>query len=200
MTGFITRKIFSFLDARFDRVDILKVVPGEEEKGKQLYLARWFIENKPGLDLLGRITVRMLGDGNYLHCILRSDDDPDPHDHPWDFETRVLWNGYDDYSYRIIAWSTGMTSVILNDIDSLRLFSKRSRSAEHVHQVKKRNDSPTWTLVERGPYRREWGFWKRGQMGLDGVSITEMGGFVMWRDYLKIPEGNPYDKDGKVGQ
>lgn len=30
----------------------------------------------------------------YVHHILRSDEDRDPHDHPWHFASLILWGGY----------------------------------------------------------------------------------------------------------
>lgn len=35
----------------------------------------------------------------FLHHIRRSDDDPDPHDHPWSFLSLILKNGYTDEAY-----------------------------------------------------------------------------------------------------
>ncbi len=36
----------------------------------------------------------------YLHHIVRSDDDPDPHDHPWGFTGLILSGGYMDQSWK----------------------------------------------------------------------------------------------------
>lgn len=158
------------LSTFFKHVDIEKIVDGQ----KVVYLRRWFLpEGGNGIP-------------RYLHKIFRSDDDPDPHDHPWDFDTRILWNGYDDVQYAWIPeseilgipadwaglWETGS--------ERMRFLRRARRKAEHIHQVKLFKEKPTWTFVTRGPYRREWNFWTQN-------------GPVMWRKALNIPEGNPYD-------
>lgn len=143
----------------------------------------WFFLKNPKLEDL------------YLHKMLKSDDDKDPHDHPWDFDTTILWNGYDDESYRAykcIKVSYNKDGLIDKEItgkfrngpyvDSLTFLNRRKRSAEWCHQVKKHNDKPTWTLVRRGPYRREWNF------------MDEKGNLIMWREYLnERTVGNSYD-------
>src|SRR5438105_1603982 len=93
-------------DRLFKRADIVK-------KG-DLYLSRWFLGYAPSEPEVWRTRwyTRLLdliltgGDKKketYLHRMLQSDDDRDPHDHPWDFTTRVVWNGYDDESYGLAA-------------------------------------------------------------------------------------------------
>jgi hypothetical protein len=49
----------------------------------------------------------------YLHHIIRSDDDPDPHDHPWGFTGFILAGGYTDEQWRWLPPSTPITSLDL---------------------------------------------------------------------------------------
>lgn len=106
-----------------------------------------------------------------LHVFHRGDEDPDPHDHPWDFWTIPLNRGYleaarDDDGYLIVEY-----------VPARRL---TRRSAEHTHRVLSGwNKFPIFTLLWTGPVRREWGF-----------RIRATGHWVYWRDYL---ERNQYD-------
>lgn len=62
-------------------------------KGKcqieSLYLRRYYIVKSKYFNI-------------FLHNIQRSDDDPDPHDHPWSFLSLILKGGYTDEAY---AWT-----------------------------------------------------------------------------------------------
>jgi hypothetical protein len=143
----------------FRHVDIEKEVNGE----KVCYLRRFYlIETRP---------FKL-----YLHIIKRSDDDPDPHDHPWDFTTLILKNGYIDESYVLNPWGRDNS-----DKDELSFLSVRHRKAEHVHQVKLKEGRPAWTLVVLGKYRRKWGFVTKDR-------------WVLWREYLNFWGEDPYDK------
>ncbi len=145
-------------------VDIIKTVNEE----KVLYLRRWFI-----------CTTKW---GNlYLHKILRSDDDPDPHDHPWNFWTLILWRGYFDMQY---AWDVLRKERYLSNAEKTKPLRFYFRKAEHCHQVKLINSKPAWTLVFLGKYDidREWGF------------VKEDGTWVYWRVYLNYWKENPYDR------
>lgn len=125
---------------------------GTKVSGQQLYLRRYFIKT--------------LKDGRriFLHNIRLSDQDRDLHDHPWDFTSLILTNGYyeklpDGYN-RIVA-------------KGMRVKNK----AEHTHAVKLLW-GPTWTLVTASKARREWGFHTQT-------------GWVDWRRYLGLPPTTP---------
>lgn len=133
-----------------------------------VYLRRFFLFRPKWLRKIG-LCVDW---GNlYLHHILRSDDDPDPHDHPWDFTTLVLAGGYDDEQW---GWHPRRQVRIGAFIQAVKPGMKIRRNAKHIHRVRLRNERPAWTLVRTGPYRRHWGFW------------TEKG-FVLWWTYLGVP-------------
>ena len=82
-------------------------------------------------------------DRTRLHQILKSDPQPDPHDHPWNFTSTLLAGSYDewrpDYGWR--TWHAGDTI---------------HRDAATPHRLEL--DAPVFTLVTVGPVRRRWGF------------------------------------------
>ena len=78
----------------------------------------------------------------YLHEILRSDEDPEPHNHPWTFISVILREGYvEERNGRKTRKYPGM--VLL-------------RRADDFHRLELRR--PAWTLVFRGRERKGWGF------------------------------------------
>lgn len=158
-----------------------KIIYGCESRGDahSPYLVRWkLLETK-----LGAV---------YLHRFLRSDAD-DHHDHPWPFVSVILWRGYveetaildriESFSGTVDecdallakgdGWEWGGYSMADNasvfrahwQIKRRRVWPGMVlfRSAEHRHRVELVNEREAWTLVIRGKYVREWGFFtKRG--------------------------------------
>lgn len=167
----------AILTKLFRHVDITKAVDGEEV----LYLRRWYILRTR----FGQIL---------LHNILRSDDDPDPHDHPWSFLTIVLKGEYLDEAYEFVPYEPfgeinnakdmgfypdcsiwlGRREFIGNE--PVRAFRPKHRIAEHIHRVIL--TKPVWSLVFTGKTRRPWGFVKPGE-------------WVFWRKYLNNWNGRP---------
>lgn len=84
-----------------------------------------------------------------LHNFLRSDDERDPHDHPWWFLTVMLKGAYTDFT----TFPDGTTGQ-----DRLSAGSIRFRPAKHRHMVK---TTGAWTLIITGRNARSWGFWER---------------------------------------
>jgi len=97
----------------------------------ELYLKRLFLVN------LERI-------GIYLHNV-RLSDFPVPHDHPWDFWTFVLSQGYIEH---------------LGDGTSRRVkrFSFVHHEAKDLHWLELEDGKPAWTLFIRFKKKRDWGF------------------------------------------
>lgn len=81
----------------------------------------------------------------FLHHILRSDEDPDLHDHPWAFVSLVLWSGY------LEVLPTGMRTVRAGDV-------VRHRATDSHRLIL---DRPAWTLVLVTGKKRTWGFHTR---------------------------------------
>lgn len=79
----------------------------------------------------------------HLHHIVRSDEDEWLHDHPWNFVSVVLWEGYTEETMtgtrRIRAWDV----VRHRQRDAHRLMLQR----------------PAWTLVFVTGKKKKWGFY-----------------------------------------
>lgn len=86
-----------------------------------------------------------------LHWFWRGDEDPDCHDHPFDFWSYVLWGGYTEYGER------GYVSAIR------RAFSGwvyRPYTWRHRVELRRRF---CLTLVVKRKRRKTWYFYKNGQ-------------------------------------
>lgn len=171
--------------------DIWKDVGGE----RKLYLRRWFLK-KSDRDRAGEE-----GDsgGVFIHRICMSDEDPDPHDHPWDFTTLILAGGYSDEQWDVERVPRGECGNRVHDgcggfcagdgttepydtrlpagLEHMKPGKIARRPAEHLHRVRLFHDGArereAWTLVFTGPKRRTWGF------------MTQTG-WVNWRKYLGL--------------
>lgn len=127
-----------------------------------LFRSKWF-----GLE-------KYLGD-LYLHHIVRSDDDPDPHDHPWGFLGFIIAGGYTDESY---TWGPVLDGLYvrsgpINEAVRPRTFIRRP--ATHIHKVIVPPGKTVWTIIATQPRSREWNF------------VTPNGP-ILWRTYLGIPD------------
>lgn len=98
-----------------------------------LYMRRWRIGPKswPGLR---------------LHHIVRSDRDRELHDHPFWFVSIMLRGSYTEHLHDGTVTTYSAPRILF-------------RSAMTLHRLEL--ESPVWTLVFRGAYRREWGFMTR---------------------------------------
>lgn len=89
--------------------------------------------------------------GVYLHHILRSDRERHLHDHPFSFVSVMLWGRYGEVRFSG-SYLDGEQKIIERRAPSICF-----RSARHAHRLLL--TKPCWTLVFRGPRRRQWGFW-----------------------------------------
>ncbi len=163
--------------------EITKVVNGE----KVVYLRRFFLwRNHHGRSI-------------YLHHILRSDDDPDPHDHPFDFTSIILRGGYFDQEWGFVPPSVDGGPGIRYQKEGTPVFPGEivRRPASHIHRVilfskdfgwdangsfVSGPPTPAWTLVITGPHFRHWGFIKEDR-------------WVYWREYLGLGPDEEYKVD-----
>lgn len=192
--AFVDRQLLEVMNFLFrllmlwPHVDITKTIDGE----KVLYLRRWFLWRNKWWRKIG---LHVNWGNLYLHKIVRSDDDPDPHDHPWSFASLVFKGGYFDEQY---LWNAPYSfswdkARIYQGLRLVRPFMIVRRRAEHIHRViltKDYTDTenpitiPSWSLVATGPYRRNWSF------------ITERGP-ILWWTYLGVKQpANPLDDLG----
>lgn len=96
----------------------------------------------------------------YIHNILKSDEDRDPHDHPWGFIVFMFWGSYqedwlgayEDYRY----WAGQPLRTSIRSIGSLF-----AHAAKDFHKITLRSKS-VWTLVfASGRKRPGWGYQTR---------------------------------------
>lgn len=127
-------------------------------KDGNLYLRRFYI------------TPRSWRYRIFIHHIFRSDEDRDPHDHPWSFFTIMLKGSYREFFYEQHGHDAWTTKVTI-----LKRFRFLFRKATDTHRLFLEN-GPVWTLVIAGKTIRPWGFWSYG-------------GWVHWREYLGLPPG-----------
>jgi hypothetical protein len=127
---------------------------------------RYIITGVSGEPYLERIFLKDYPDGSkdMLHIIYRSDDDRDMHDHPFNFESRIIRGRYINHMKTgSVTYGEGQTNIM---------------RAEDAHRLEVL-DGPVVTLVHRGPKIRDWGF-------------HTIDGWVHHRDYLdkKFGKGN----------
>lgn len=135
----------------------------------------------------------------YLHLIYEADGDRDPHDHPFDFTSTIIWGGYDEVVYT--RWCTKCDYHTKHDDmaciycarplssgqefkDSFVRGMQNKKKAHHLHRITKLHNGPVVTLVQRGPKIREWGF-----------QTPE--GWELSKDYIarKFPGAQPTEVD-----
>lgn len=121
-----------------------------------VYIARFFLHHVETDLETGKL---MSGDSAFLHRIVRPDQSPHLHSHPWMFRTRILSGGYrEETNDGFDAWGTGQNLT---------------RFAESFHRIAS-VDPDTWTIVTTGPRINDWGFL------VDGVVVP-------WREYEGRP-------------
>lgn len=85
----------------------------------------------------------------YLHCIYRSDEDNDPHDHPWNFASLILKGGYVERLWGSKGWEEDI-------VRGPGSFAYRTTAMFHKITLL---GGPTWTLVVSGKRTHEpWGY------------------------------------------
>ncbi len=107
--------------------------------------------------------LQRLGIAARLHCILRSDDGRDPHDHPWPYVTVILSGGYTEHRYDehgslLSSKWHGPGSVLF-------------RRAADWHRLELLPGQLTWTLFITGAKQQGWGF------------LTAPGEKTPWHEY-----------------
>jgi len=120
--------------------------------------------------------------GYKLQVFHRGDEDPDPHDHPWDFWTFPLVSYYEE------VWSEDyVTARLTPRINFVRRGRWHYRPAEYRHRVLGRLPRPQpgvpqriLTIIRTSPERRQWGFWVPDGHARSGRR------WVAWRQYLGV--------------
>lgn len=132
----------------------------------RLWVARTF-PGDDGSPYLTRITIAETPIAALLfHIFHRGDEDLWPHDHRWWFITIPL------LPYVEERWRDDGRFSVHWVLPLIPLF----RRARHRHRVILPKGLKTYTIVIRGPERREWGFW------IDGTKFVESREFIARRD------------------
>lgn len=135
----------------------------------------------------------------YLHLIYESDGDRDPHDHPFDFRSQIVFGSYEEQAYE--RYCTACDEVFYKDvkecgfckrqlsyteIERPRMFKAGDMNIKDAHQLHRLKvlKGPVVTLVTRGPKIREWGF-------------QSSSGWVHHKTYIaeKFPDAQPTEVD-----
>lgn len=138
---------------------------------------RFFIPTPDGKPYMERIALKeTLEEKVYLHILYSSDGDRDPHDHPWDFTSRIIYGSYIEHT-PVMDPVTGKISGYNQEVFDHVINNVNEKKAEQLHRLELPN-GPVVTLVTRGPKTRRWGFY------------TDAG----WQDahdYIRAKGGNP---------
>lgn len=109
----------------------------------------------------------------YLHFIFQSDQDRDPHDHPFVFRSLVVRGGYTETLFPDPEHAKGVTK----DLTHRRwLWHKMPLRAAHMITDLK---ADTVTLVFCGAKVKDWGFWTDA-------------GYVPWAQYNRQKFDEPF--------
>jgi hypothetical protein len=140
-----------------------------DRDGFSPYLSRWYLVGRqPALDAFGNpIHEKDTGGGEswkvFLHRFHRSDDDADPHNHPWRWSlSLVLAGGY--LEWRLEDGRMRPRVVMPGNLNLIR--------ANDYHRVELLQED-AWTLFIAGPKLQSWGFFDL----LQGVHVP-------WRQYI----------------
>lgn len=144
-------------------------------------MRRWTVAVATGGKRDEAVLIRLpqwIGFKLLVHHFLPNTEDVDPHDHPRPLWTLILKGGYLDLvpcpecdglrRFPLAAPGAYVDcarcrcrGVVLGEEMTRGRF--RYRPAEHRH-VTKVSSAGAWTLCLMGPLKREWGFWRDGQL------------------------------------
>ena len=116
------------------------------------YMHRYYLGFKEKMDAFDAIKPYP---NIFIHKIFKSDEDRDPHDHPWWYVTVILSGGYWEYTPVFDSDGRGF-----NEVGRWRgPGSIIWRRATDLHRLEMK--APTTTLFIHGWRKREWGFLTR---------------------------------------
>lgn len=109
----------------------------------------------------------------YLHFIYNSDEDRDPHDHPFFFNSFVVRGGYIERLFTNPR--RGLDKFVTQRHARWSMHSMPLQSAHIITDL----EPDTTTLVFCGPKTKDWGFWTPE-------------GFVPWQEYNRQKYDEPF--------
>lgn len=124
------------------------------------YMERWWLFNPTPAQNDGKGRRFEWLPSIRIHHILRPDNRPEPHNHPWDARTIILRGRYTEEREGLLAVrQRGDTAAI---------------SADTFHNIINVSPGGVWTLFISWKYQHSWGFKKAD------------GSVVPWREFLGI--------------
>ncbi len=125
----------NWIDRILMRLSVPFIIIDSEENGP--YMVRYKIFRCPWFKI-------------FVHHILRSDEDPELHDHPWNFVSLVLWSGYLE-----VLPARKMGDPL--PVRRIRAGNVVRHRADDAHRLIL--NRPAWTFVIVTGKKRHWGFW-----------------------------------------
>lgn len=86
----------------------------------------------------------------YVHQICRSDEDKDPHDHPWNFTSVILEGAYQEDSW----YPPNFDKMQIKNYYSGDVIEHKAEDAHKLRLI----SSEVWTLVFTSGRERVWGY------------------------------------------
>lgn len=120
------------------------------------YLERWLLAERDD------------GGHCYLHRFVRSDEDPQLHDHPWPADALILWGSYSEERRAI-----GVNGGYIVERREFHAGDTNTLTPDTFHRVDLITPE-VWTLFNTGPKEKSWSFWDR-----DTLKLTP------WRDFIR---------------
>jgi hypothetical protein len=109
------------------------------------YMKRWIFRTPWG-------TLR-------IHCILKSDEGRDFHDHPFSFVSVIFRGGYIEHRPECRCWIFRWGTILQWPCRRFTAPALVVRKATDMHRLEL--DRPAWTFVITTRYFRRWGFLTR---------------------------------------
>ena len=112
-------------------------------------------------EILGpHFTKYHLGDNKVLHHFTEAHDEYF-HDHPWCFQSSILWGGYREEEALLLE--DGTFQIVTHERLPDTTHTAKSGT---VHKIIQLLDRDCWTLVVAQPEERKWGFYRADETGV----------------------------------
>lgn len=181
------------LEAWCERTGRVRFIYGRDKAHKDVYLIRYLFFTSPLFCI-------------YIHRFMRSDNDRELHDHPFAFLGYMVKGEYKET--RMFGRTLGLMDVAFRDKVRFKAARRKQgslayRPASTTHRVAldreynldEKAEAPL-TVILRGPYTREWGFWELQQWSggfgdsYQNFCCGDIYKWIKWTDYLGETEAD----------
>lgn len=142
-----------------DKLFLVKKIVSREG---QLHFRRWRLIQTPWFAV-------------FIHHIARSDEDKDPHSHPFNFTSFILRGGYQEL---VMWWDSILDPAPAMKIHTIRAGEYLTRRSHEFHKITLLDSKPVWSLVFIGRRTPEWGY------------LTKEGRYYESKQYRKMKHAN----------